>query len=135
MSHRPCFLDPLLSRAPENLGLYIGGKAQPLAVVVEGAFDSATRNRGLLGRTGLAPDAALVIAPCQAIHTFKMQFPIDVIYAARDGRVVKLRAAMPAARMSAAMTAFAVIEMAAGAIERSGLQVGDRLEVRSTVSR
>ena len=34
------------------------------------------RTRGLLGRTGLAPDTALIIAPCQAVHTFGMRFAI-----------------------------------------------------------
>jgi uncharacterized membrane protein (UPF0127 family) len=127
---RPHFLDPLLRHSPDKLALYIGGKTQPLASAVESAFDSATRTRGLLGRTGLAEGAALIIAPCQAVHTFGMAFPIDVIYAARDGRVIKIRQAMPAWRMSAALTAFATIEMAAGSSDRAGLVVGDRLEVR-----
>jgi uncharacterized membrane protein (UPF0127 family) len=58
-----------------------------------------------------------------------MQFAIDVIYAARDGRVVKLRREIPPWRISAAPSAFAVIEMSAGAIDRAGLAVGDTLAV------
>jgi uncharacterized membrane protein (UPF0127 family) len=110
--------------------LYIGGKAAPLAAHVETAFDSATRTRGLLGRTGLAHDTALVIAPCQAVHTFGMKFAIDVIYAARNGRVIKIRHAMPPWRISAALSAFATIEMAAGAAAHAGLAPGDHLELR-----
>ena len=99
---------------------------------IETAFDSASRNRGLLGRASLDPDTAMIIAPCSAVHTFKMQFAIDLIYVARDGRVLKTRAAVPPGRMSLCLGAFAVIEMAAGAIERSGVRVGDVLTVTLT---
>ena len=98
---------------------------------METAFDSATRTRGLLGRTGLASGTALIIAPCPSVHTFGMQFAIDVIYAARDGRVIKIRRAMPPARVSLCLNAFATIEMAAGEAERAGLATGDQLDVRA----
>jgi uncharacterized protein len=101
----------------------------PVATVVEPAFDSATRKRGLLGRSALAQDHALVIAPCSAIHTFGMQFPIDVIFAAADGRIVKIRRNMRAGRMTGAIGALATIEMAAGEADRHGLTAGDYLEV------
>ncbi len=76
-------------------------------------------------------DEALIIAPCNAVHTFRMQFDIDVIYAARDGRVVKLRERLKPSRVSGSVAAFATIEMAAGSIGRSGLKIGDQLEIRS----
>jgi uncharacterized membrane protein (UPF0127 family) len=124
----PHFLEPLL-KSTSGLTLCIEGQASPLATTVETAFDSASRRKGLLGRAALPDDTALVIAPCSAVHTFAMRFAIDVIFARRDGRIVKLRRAMPAARVSAAPSAFAVIEMSAGSIDRSNLQVGDRLVV------
>jgi hypothetical protein len=77
------------------------------------------------------PAEALVIAPCSAIHTFAMRFPIDVIFAARDGRVLKTREAFPPGRMSVSLGAFAVIEMAAGEIARAGIRKGDRLVVEA----
>ena len=97
---------------------------------METAFDSATRTRGLLGRTGLATGTALIIAPCQAVHTFRMQFAIDVIYAGRDGRIIKIRRSMPPGSISICVSAFATIEMAAGEAERAGLTAGDVLDVR-----
>ena len=102
----------------------------PLAPTVEPAFDSAARRRGLLGRTSLPAGTALIIAPCQSVHTFGMQFAIDVIYAARDGRIIKIRHAMPPGRISAAFSAFATIEMAAGTAEAAGIRAGDVLELR-----
>jgi uncharacterized membrane protein (UPF0127 family) len=97
---------------------------------LESAFDSASRKRGLLGRDGLAPAHALIIAPCNGVHTFRMRFPIGVIYARRDGRIVKLRTDLRPGRISLALAAFATIEMAAGTIARTGLRVGDQLVVR-----
>jgi uncharacterized protein len=46
---------------------------------VEVAADRRSRKRGLLGRGGLAPGAALVLTPCLAIHTFFMRFSIDIL--------------------------------------------------------
>jgi uncharacterized membrane protein (UPF0127 family) len=124
------FLQPLLVRDAGPGVLHVRGRAAaPVATTVETAFDSATRTRGLLGRPGLSPDHAMVIAPCSAIHTFGMQFAIDVIFAAEDGRIVKIRRNMRAGRMTGAIAAFATIEVAAGEADRHGLKAGDYLEV------
>ena len=130
MGRRPHFLEPLLRRDAGGLALYVEGRKAPVAATLESAFDSATRNRGLLGRDALDPDTAFLLAPTSAVHTFGMRFAIDLIFAARDGRVLKVRPAVPARRIAVALGAFAVIEMAAGAAERSALRPGDRLAVR-----
>ena len=103
--------------------------ARIVAGTVELATTRAARRRGLLGRDGLAPGHALLIAPCSSIHTWFMQFPIDVMFARRDGVVVKTYAAIPAWRMAFAWGAYAVVEFPAGAIARAGVKPGDRLEL------
>ena len=129
MSRPPHFLAPLLKADAAGLVLRAEGRDIPVATSLEAAFDSATRNRGLLGRDALDEQVGFVIAPCSAVHTFGMRFPIDLIFAARDGRVLKIRHAVPAFRIAVGFGAFAVIEMAAGTVTRSGLQEGDRLVV------
>ena len=126
MSH---FLSPLLrpSHHPVHLRNLRNGRI--LATDLETAFESASRRRGLLGRDGLPDGAALVIAPCGAVHTFFMRFPIDVVFASRDGRVVKTRSIVPPGRLTGTLRAFAVIELPAGVIERSGTCPGDLLEI------
>lgn len=124
------FLRLVLSTPLDQLQLAVVSRGEPLATTIETALESSDRKRGLLGRTSLPPGAALIIAPCGAVHTFGMRFPIDVIFAARDGRVVKVRPNMPAGRVSGAIGAFATIEMAAGETKRFSLRAGDRLEVR-----
>jgi uncharacterized membrane protein (UPF0127 family) len=56
-----------------------------------------------------------------------MRFSIDLVYARRDGEVIKLCHDVPPNRMSAALGAFAVVELAAGTIARAKLARGDRL--------
>lgn len=96
---------------------------------VELATDSARRRRGLLGRDTFDHGSALVIAPCSAIHTFFMRFAIDVVFVARDGRVLKTYAAVPARRIAFSAGAFAVIELPAGTLARSEANRGDTLRL------
>lgn len=118
------------------LGAASGGVACGLRLERTGAWviadlklagDSSTRRRGLLGRPPLAHGEGLVIVPSQGIHTFGMQFPIDVLGVARDGRVLKIRRAVPARRLVFCLRAFAMVELAAGAAARLGVHVGDAL--------
>jgi uncharacterized protein len=123
------FLAPILSN-PERPWLLRNARSGAcLATFVEEAFDSRTRNRGLLGRSSLPDGHALILAPCSSIHTFFMQFAIDVIFVARDGRVLKLAHAVPAWRIRVSPRAFAVVELPAGVIARTGTHVRDALRL------
>jgi uncharacterized protein len=130
------FLRTLLS-APPGAGCQLvnARTGLVLASVVETAVDSATRRRGLLGRDSLPPGHALVIAPCPAIHTFFMRFPIDVVFASRDGRVLGVRRNVRPWRIAFASRAFAAIEWSAGSIAPADVRVGDTLTCAITASR
>jgi uncharacterized membrane protein (UPF0127 family) len=119
------FLSPLRSRDPRALVIRNQRTGAVVASHVLPALDSETRRTGLLKHTGLAAHEAMVIAPTNAIHTFFMKFPIDVAFVGKDGRILKIRAALPAWRMSGAWGGYAVIEMAAGAFAAAGTAVGD----------
>jgi uncharacterized membrane protein (UPF0127 family) len=125
----PSFLSVLPNGHAPGWALRKRGTPHTLSAQIETAFDSASRRRGLLGRDGLAPGAALIIAPCPSIHTFFMRFPIDVIFVAGDGRVVKVSSNIPAWRIAIGAGAFAVIEMAAGSAAASSIRRGDHLEL------
>ncbi len=126
MSH---FLTQLLGDHAPSLVLRHARSGALVASTVEGAFDSDSRRRGLLGRDALASDEALIIAPCQAVHTFGMRFPIDILFTKRDGTIVKVREHVQPCRVSGAWSAFAVIELAAGIAARAAVRPGDRLEL------
>ncbi len=99
-----------------------------LAERVEVADRGARRGKGLLGRKGLDPGEGLWIVPCEAVHTFGMRFPIDLVYIDRKHRVKKVRSHVPAWRLSACLSAHSVIELASGAVRDTQTKAGDQLE-------
>ena len=54
------------------------------------AESTGARMRGLLGRTALARDTALLIRPCRSIHMWFMRFPIDAVFLDENLRVLKI---------------------------------------------
>jgi len=99
-----------------------------LATCMEVADSGEKRNKGLLGRKGLAHGEGLWIIPCESVHTFFMQFPIDLVYLDRKKQIKKLRSAVPAWRMSACLSAHSILELPAGTIRGTQTECGDVLE-------
>ena len=99
-----------------------------LATSLELAGSGARRSRGLLGRKALAPGEGMWIVPCEAVHTFGMQFSIDLVYLDRKHRVRKIRSNVPPWRLSACLVAHSIIELPAGTILETRTQQGDLLE-------
>jgi uncharacterized membrane protein (UPF0127 family) len=116
-----------LSSAPSRCSLVIERTGATFASDVEIARDSTSRRRGLLGRDSIATDQGLVIAPCQGVHTFGMRFAIDVVATDRLGRVIKMRSRVSPRRVVLAWSAFAIVELAAGALDCNDLRKGDFL--------
>ena len=94
---------------------------------VELAVTRNARRRGLLGRSGLAPFYALVLAPCAAVHTMFMRFAIDVIFVDREGRAVRIVPGLGPWRAAMTVFAHAVIELPAGTLANREVAVGDPL--------
>jgi hypothetical protein len=104
-----------------------------LASRMEVADSGAKRNKGLLGRESLSPGEGLWIIPCEAVHTFWMQFPIDLVYLDSKKRIRKLRSDVRPWRLSACLSAHSVLELPSGTIQNTRTEAGDMLEF-STVS-
>ena len=99
-----------------------------LAACMEVADSAVQRNKGLLGRDRLSSGEGLWIIPCEAVHTFWMRFPIDLVYLDRKKRIRKLSSDVQPWRMSACLRAHSVLELPAGTIQGTRTQLGDRLE-------
>jgi len=123
------FLSPLLRSNAPPFALTNTRNQKIVAQTLLTAFDSASRRKGLLDHDSLADGSAMIIAPTSAIHTFAMRFAIDVMFVSRDGRVLKVRRHVKPRRLAAAWRAFAVVELAAGAAERSDTRPGDQLQL------
>ena len=85
------------------------------------------RMRGLLGRCALAPGEALLLTPCNMVHTVGMAYAIDVVFADGEGVIRKISPAVPALRIRACLRARYALELAAGEAARAGWRVGVRL--------
>jgi len=120
----PHFLAPLLRDPAMPWSLVHAPSGRVLATTVRGAFDSASRREGLLKQVAWPEGSALVIAPCQAVHTVGMRFSIDVLFVDRAGQVVKARERVGPWRMAGALRAFAAIELPAGTLAGE-VQQGD----------
>lgn len=87
---------------------------------------------GLLNRRHLEPGEGLVLLPGGAIHMFFMRMAIDVIFADKEGNVLKTAANVKPWRMvMAPRHSRYTIELPVGVIEQSGTEPGDRLEMIS----
>lgn len=106
-----------------------------LATQLEVADTGQKRNKGLLGRKELEPGGGLWIVPCESVHTFFMQFPIDLVYLDRKNKVRKVRRSVGPWRLSACLSAHSILELPSGTIRNSQTQAGDTLElVPATIS-
>lgn len=124
------FLQPLLGPSSGRLRLENTRSGRVVADRLLTAFDSRTRRKGLLGRESFPERSALFIAPSNGIHTCFMKFPIDVAFVSKNGRVLKVRAALPAWRAALALRAYAVIELPVGALANSDTMPGDVLAIK-----
>lgn len=89
------------------------------------------RGRGLMFRAGLDEGSGLVIDPCSSIHTMWMRFPIDVLYVAANGTVMRADAEMKPWRIGPLFVRGRyVIELPPGTIAESRTERGDRLALR-----
>ncbi len=92
------------------------------------ASTSRERRTGLLKHESLQPGQGLWIVPTEAVHTFGMKFPIDVLFLDRSRKIVKVRQNMGRGRIAICWRAHSVLELPAGAVEATGSVVGDQLE-------
>ncbi len=70
----------------------------------------------------------MLLDPCSGIHTWGMAFPIDAVFLSREGTVVHLIHQMVPWRMSRYLfKARSVLELPAGTLQETGIQLGDRL--------
>jgi len=83
---------------------------------------------GLLGRTDMGPDEALMLKARQ-VHTIGMRFAIDVLYIDAAKTVIKVQTLRPGRVGPIVWRARFIIEMKKGEAARRGIAPGWRLEV------
>lgn len=100
---------------------------QCLVARVWRALGAWERMRGLLGRPPLQAGEGMLIDHCRLVHTIGMSYPLDLAFLDRDGQVRKTVPCLAPARIAGSLDAVMTLELAAGGLAISGLQLGDRL--------
>lgn len=93
------------------------------------------RLAGLIGKRFSSAMDGMVFDRCNAIHTFFMGYPIDVIFADEKYQVLKTVPAFPAwSPFLSCRKAYYVIELPAGTLETTNTAVGDQLDLTGALS-
>ena len=85
------------------------------------------RIRGLLGRPELDPSEGMLLRPAWSIHTAFLRYPIDVLFVNGEQVVIRKVDNLKPWRTALCRGAREVVELAAGACERLGIEPGQRL--------
>jgi uncharacterized membrane protein (UPF0127 family) len=95
---------------------------------LEIAFRHTDRRRGLRGRAAI--DAALLLVHTRSVHTFGVPFEFDLFFCDTDLLVLEAFTIPPRRCTLPRLAQRHVIEAPRGAIDRWGVKLGDRFEVR-----
>jgi len=94
------------------------------------ASSSLARLRGLLGTKGLPRGHGLLLRPCKQVHTFFMQYELDLVFIDAEGAVLLALPNFPKNRISPKVRdAVAVLELPAGTLADTPTEAGDLLRV------
>lgn len=86
------------------------------------------RIKGLLGKASFNKGQALIIKPCNSIHTFFMRFSIDVLFIDKNNKVIQALSGIKPFKLTRIyLQADYVIELPSGTIKDSLTSVGDQL--------
>ncbi|WP_409276231.1 DUF192 domain-containing protein [Neobacillus sp. SCS-31] len=106
-------------------------KGTEIADTVDSADSFFKRLKGLMFTKNLPAGHGLLIQPCQSIHTFFMNYPIDVVYLDGNNIVVGIDEKMAPAKIGKVRRkARLVLELPAGTIQNTDLKVGHCLSIK-----
>jgi uncharacterized membrane protein (UPF0127 family) len=98
------------------------------ALRVERADRWHQRLLGLMFRRALAPGLALLLSPCNSVHTAFMRFAIDLVYLDAQGRVLATRTSVRPWRMSWGLRGTRhTLALVSGVASALGWPAGDEL--------
>ena len=90
-----------------------------------------SRMVGLLNRSSLLKDEALIITRCQSIHMVFMRFAIDAIFVDKNDSVVGLLKSIKPFQFSPIFFRSSyVIEVPEGVIVQAETSIGDKIQIK-----
>lgn len=98
-----------------------------LALDLDVTTTLSDRLKGWMGRKSIKERDALLIRPCNSIHTWFMHVPIDVVFLDRALRIVRVCERVGPRRFRSHWRAAATLELQAGRAAALGLARGVQL--------
>lgn len=88
------------------------------------------RLKGLMFTKELPPDSSMYIYPCGQIHTFFMNYDIDVLYLDKNNTILAIDDSIKPCKVGKKVKgAVAVVELQAGKAKKSNIKVGQALKI------
>lgn len=88
------------------------------------------RLKGLLGKKEFREGHALILKPCNSIHTFFLRFAIDVIFVDKQSKVIEAISCLKPFRLTRIYwLSLLAIELPAGIIQSTLICKGDTLQI------
>ena len=88
------------------------------------------RARGMIGRRFTPAMDAMIFPRCNAVHTFFMAMPLDLLFLDRGGTVVaQVSCARPWRPWFGCAGAAVTVELPAGTLERTGTEKGHKIKL------
>lgn len=112
-----------------NFKLKNATKKTVISVKVSVAENFLSRLIGLMFKHNMDSEEALIFYNAPSIHTFFMNFPIDVVFLDREMEVIRLCAAVKPWQIVSCFNSAVTIELPPGKIAATSLEVGDRLQL------
>ncbi|MHB1457902.1 MAG: DUF192 domain-containing protein [Armatimonadota bacterium] len=95
---------------------------------IERAGSLMSQLKGLIGRRKFENGSAMIFPGCKQIHTFFMQFPIDILFVDKNRKVIKIIEKFQPGKISAYIGDSAdVIELPSHTIYDCRITIGDEL--------
>ena len=107
----------------------ISAGGAPLALDLNVTTRMIDRLKGWMGRKSIAERDALLIQPCNSVHTWFMHESIDVVFLDRRRRVVGVRKNVGPRHFCAHLRAASALELQAGRSAALGLVPGVQLDI------
>ncbi|WP_163970657.1 DUF192 domain-containing protein [Oceanobacillus halotolerans] len=98
---------------------------QVIADDVKGAYSFWTRLKGLMFTKRMSSQTGLHISPCTSIHTFFMNFRIDILYLNKANEIVGVDENMETGKIGKRyLNTKSVVELPAGTIKETSTVMG-----------
>lgn len=88
------------------------------------------RAGGLLFRQKLADAEALLLKPCNSIHTVGMRYSIDVVYLNANGFILKIIKDMKPFKFSYCKNAKVVLEFLSNSVDKLNFNINDQIIIK-----